>query len=90
MHQIISKIYASAVYLLNRNAYICIFLLICYKKQAPEVQLIKKKPYICGNQQTKEDLLMSTKNEIKNENPKTNDKIIESSAPKQMPSIWYT
>ncbi len=33
---------------------------------------------------------MSTKNEIKNENPKTNDKIIESSAPKQMPSIWYT
>ena len=36
-----------------------------------------------------EEMLMSTKTE-KKENMKINDKLIESTAPKQMPSIWYT
>lgn len=34
-------------------------------------------------------MLMSTKTE-KKENMKINNKLVDSTAPKQMPSIWYT
>ena len=34
-------------------------------------------------------MLMSTKTE-KKENMKISDKLVDSTAPKQMPSIWYT
>ena len=33
---------------------------------------------------------MSTKNEVKEENMKVDHHLVEPSAPKQLPSIWYT
>jgi hypothetical protein len=33
---------------------------------------------------------MYTKAEMKNENMKINSKLVESSTPKQLPSIWYS
>lgn len=33
---------------------------------------------------------MSTKNEVKEENMKVDRQLVEPSAPKQLPSIWYT
>ena len=41
------------------------------------------------SQQYEEEMLMSTKTE-KKENMRINDKLVDSTAPKQMPSIWYT
>jgi hypothetical protein len=35
-------------------------------------------------------MLMITKNETKNEELQIDDKLVETSTPKQMPSIWYT
>jgi hypothetical protein len=33
---------------------------------------------------------MTTKNETKDEKLQIDDKLVETSTPKQMPSIWYT
>ena len=33
---------------------------------------------------------MTTKNETKDEKSQIDDKLVETSTPKQMPSIWYT
>ena len=33
---------------------------------------------------------MTTKNETKNEELQIDDQLVETSTPKQMPSIWYT
>ena len=33
---------------------------------------------------------MTTKNETKEEKLQIDDKLVETSTPKQMPSIWYT
>ena len=35
-------------------------------------------------------MLMITKNETKDEKLQIDDKLVETSTPKQMPSIWYT
>ncbi|SEA73582.1 hypothetical protein SAMN05216462_2400 [Xylanibacter ruminicola] len=35
-------------------------------------------------------MLMTTKNETKDEKLQIDDKLVETSTPKQMPSIWYT
>ena len=42
------------------------------------------------NYNSREDMLMYTKDEFKNENMKVNTKLAESSTPKQLPSIWYS
>jgi len=35
-------------------------------------------------------MLMTTKNETRNEELQLDNKLVETSTPKQMPSIWYT
>ena len=35
-------------------------------------------------------MLMTTKNETKDEKLQIDDKLVDTSTPKQMPSIWYT
>lgn len=37
-----------------------------------------------------EDCIMSTKNEVKEEKVKIENKLVDSSSQKPMPSIWYT
>ena len=64
-------------------------MLICYKKWHPNEQL-DNKITIFATSNIIGGLLMSTKNEVKEENMKVDRQLVEPSAPKQLPSIWYT
>ena len=48
-----------------------------------------KNDYICRNHKTTGGLLMSTKNEVKEEKKKVESQVLETSSQKPMPSIWY-
>jgi hypothetical protein len=50
----------------------------------------RKNHYICDILTAKGGLLMSTKNEVKEENMKVDRQLVEPSATKQLPSIWYS
>ena len=69
-------------------------MLMCYKKQGQSEQFvrifIKFATTRYDNYNSREDMLMYTKDEFKNENMKVNTKLTESSTPKQFPSIWYS
>ena len=45
--------------------------------------------YICDNILSTEELLMLTEKEIRDNEKKIDNKQVESSAQKPMPSIWY-
>ena len=55
-----------------------------------EEQLTGKLPIFVPTKNHQKGMLMTTKNETKNEELQIDDKLVETSTPKQMPSIWYT
>ena len=69
-------------------------MLMCYKKQGQSEQFVRIFIIFAttryDNYNSREDMLMYTKDEFKNENMKVNTRLAESSTPKQLPSIWYS
>ena len=86
-HQIVSKYASSFGYSVHRNSTISIIMLIYSNNWPLQEQSYKIFPIFAL---TKTNRPMYTKTESKNEKMTTNQKKVESSVKKPMPSIWYT
>ena len=75
---------------MNVNTANCIFMLTSLKKCPFRVQPTRKIRIFAATKNHLKGMLMTTKNETKNEQLQIDDKLVETSTPKQMPSIWYT
>jgi hypothetical protein len=62
---------------------------MCHKKRNTGSTTSRNNPYICGNLTSEEELLMLTEKEVRDDKNKIDNKQVESSAQKPMPSIWY-
>ena len=63
--------------------------LMCHKKRNTDSTTSRNNTYICGNLTSEEELHMLTEKEMNDDKTKIDNKQVESSAQKPMPSIWY-
>ena len=75
---------------MNINTASCNFMLIRYKKMPFRVQPTQIIRIFAATKNHQKGMLMTTKNETKDEQLQIDDKLVDTSTPQQMPSIWYT
>ena len=75
---------------MNVNTANCIFMLTSLKKCLFRVQPTRIIRIFATTKNHLKGMLMTTKNETKDEQLQIDDKLVDTSTPKQMPSIWYT
>ena len=75
---------------MNINTASCIFMLIRYKKMPFRVQPTRIMLIFAATKNHLKGMLMTTKNETRDEQLQIDDKLVDTSTPQQMPSIWYT